>query len=209
MFDAAKAGKDARGPRKIALPGNAMPTLTELSEVAICNLALQDVGRGLAITALDENSQAARACRLRYPFARDACLRAYDWNFAAARASLPALATPPAFELPPDCLFVRDVGEADDCAWVVESGTLLTDEGAPLKITYTRAVTDAAAFDPLFAETLAVRIASEIAVSLTESVGKAQALWQVYQQKLAEARRRDAQEGASASSCEGGWIAGR
>jgi hypothetical protein len=65
----------------------AMPTLTELSEVAICNLALQDVGRGLSITALDENSQAARACRLRYPFARDACLRAYDWNFAAARAS--------------------------------------------------------------------------------------------------------------------------
>lgn len=67
-----------------------MPTLTSLSEVSICNLALQDLGRGLAITALDENSQAARVCRLRYPFARDACLRAYDWNFAAARASLPA-----------------------------------------------------------------------------------------------------------------------
>jgi hypothetical protein len=192
-----------------------MPTLTELSEVAICNLALQDVGRGLSITALDENSQAARACRLRYPFARDACLRAYDWNFAAARASLPALATPPsfgfasAFQLPPDCLFVRAVGEADDCAWVVESGTLLSDEGAPLKITYTRAVTDPAAFDPLFAETLAVRIASEIAVSLTESAGKAQALWQVYQQKLAEARRRDAQEGVGPHAREREWIGSR
>ena len=191
-----------------------MPTLTELSEVAICNLALQDVGRGLAITALDENSQAARACSLRYPFARDACLRAYDWNFAAARASLPALATPPAFgfanafELPPDCLFVRTVGEADDCAWVVESGTLLTDDGAPLKITYTRAVTDPALFDPLFAETLAIRIASEIAVSLTESVGKAQSLWQIYLQKLAEARRRDAQEG-SRSNTNVDWAASR
>ncbi len=95
-----------------------MPTLTDLSEVSICNLALQDVGRGLAITTLDENSQAARVCRLRYPFARDTCLRAYDWNFAAWRASLPALAAAPAFgfanayQLPPDCLFVREVGEA-------------------------------------------------------------------------------------------------
>ena len=192
-----------------------MPTLSELSEVAICNLALQDVGRGLAITALDENSQAARACRLRYPFARDACLRAYDWNFAAARASLPALATAPAFgfsnayELPPDCLFVRDVGQGGGCPWVVESGMLLTDEAAPLSIAYTRGVTDAAAFDPLFAETLAVRIASEIAVSLTESVGKAQALWQVYQQKLAEARRRDAQEGVSGRTQADDWIANR
>ncbi len=192
-----------------------MPTLTELSEVAICNLALQDVGRGLAITALDENTQAARVCRLRYPFARDACLRAYDWNFAAARASLPALATAPAFgfanayELPPDCLFVRTVGEADDCTWLVESGALLTDDGAPLKITYTRAVTDPVLFDPLFAETLAVRIASEIAVSLTESTAKAQALWQVYQQKLAEARRRDALERGRDDSVDGYWVQSR
>lgn len=192
-----------------------MPTLTELSEVAVCNLALQDVGRGLSITALDESTQAARVCRLRYPFARDACLRAYDWNFAAARVSLPALATPPpfgfanAYQLPPDCLFVRTAGECGDAGWIVEGGALLTDEGAPLKVTYTRAVTDAAQFDPLFAETLAVRIASEIAVSLTESVGKAQALWQVYQQKLAEARRRDAQEGQRASADREDWLGAR
>jgi hypothetical protein len=34
-----------------------------------------------------------------------------------------------------------------------------------------------AAFDPLFTEALAARFAAEIAVSLTESLGKAQALW--------------------------------
>jgi hypothetical protein len=69
------------------------PTPTNLSEVAICNLAHQDVGRGLAITVFDKNTQAARACRLRYPLVRDACLRAYDWNFAAARAGAPVAAT--------------------------------------------------------------------------------------------------------------------
>ena len=101
------------------------------------------------------------------------------------------------------------MGEGDEWAWIVESRTLLTDDGAPLKITYTRAVSNPAAFDPLFAETLAVRIASEIAVSLTESAGKAQALWQVYQLKLAEARRRDAQEGLSQRTNEGGWLVNR
>jgi hypothetical protein len=91
----------------------------------------------------------------------------------------------------------------------VEAGRLLTDEGAPVNLTYTRGVTNPAAFDPLFAETLAARIAAEIAVSLTESLGKAQALWQVYQQKLAEARRRDAQEGVREQALGGGWIANR
>jgi hypothetical protein len=111
-------------------------------------------------------------------------------------ATAPAFGFANAYQLPPDCLFVREVGQGDGCAWEVESGTLLTNEGAPLNLTYTRGVTNPAAFDPLFAETLAARIAAEIAVSLTESLGKAQALWQVYQQKLAEARRRDAQEGS-------------
>jgi len=192
-----------------------MATAFEVSEVAICNLALQDLGRGLTITALDENSQAARSCRLRYPYARDACLRAYDWNFAAARASLPALVAAPAFgyahayQLPPDCLFVREVAGGDGHPWTVEGGKLLTDLSAPLHITYTRAETSPASFDPLFAETLAARIAADVAVSLTETLGKAQALWQVYQAKLAEARRRDAQEGRSGRSVDPDWLGSR
>ena len=121
----------------------------------------------------------------------------------------PAFGFANAYQLPPDCLFVREVGQGDGCAWGVESGTLLTNEGAPLNLTYTRGVTNPAAFDPLFAETLAARIAAEIAVSLTESLGKAQALWQVYQQKLAEARRRDAQEGNNNEGSESGWVASR
>jgi hypothetical protein len=192
-----------------------VPLVSELSEVAICNLALQDLGRGLMITALDENSQAARACRLRYRYARDACLRAYDWNFAAGRASLPALAAAPAFgfanafQLPPDCLFVREVVGDDAVSWKIESGRLLTDLAAPLRVTYTRAEANPASFDPLFAEALAARIAADVAVSLTESTGKAQGLWQVYQSKLAEARRRDAQEGGAGGLMDGEWLSNR
>lgn len=192
-----------------------MPTTGDYSEVAICNMALAEIGRGAQITSLDEASQAARACKLRYPYARDACLRAYDWNFAARRVELAANATAPAFEyarafdLPADCLLVRSVYEGEAYKWVVEGRQILTDMAAPLYIKYTKLVTTPTEFDPLFVETLAARIAADIAVHLSESVSRAQTLWQVYQAKLIEARRRDAQEGQPESFPQGGWLDAR
>jgi len=192
-----------------------MPTLGEYSEVAICNMALASVGRGAQITSLDEASQAARACKLRYPYARDACLRAYDWNFAAKRAELAKNAAAPAFEyanaydLPADCLIVRSVFDGESEKWVVEGRQILTDMGDPIFIKYTSAVTDAVRFDPLFVDALAARIASDIAVQLSESVSRSQGLWQVYQAKLVEARRRDAQEGQPERLPSGDWLDAR
>lgn len=192
-----------------------MPTFAEYSEVAICNMALAAVGRGAQITSLDEASQAARACKLRYPYARDAVLRAYDWNFAAKRAELPKNATAPAFEyanaydLPADCLIVRSVFDGEAEKWVVEGRQILTDMGDPIFIKYTSVVTDAVRFDPLFVDALASRIASDIAVQLSESVSRAQGLWQVYQAKLVEARRRDAQEGQPERLPRGDWLDAR
>lgn len=188
-----------------------MPTIGEYSEVAICNLALAEIGRGAQITAMDEASQAARVCKLRYPYARDACLRAHPWNFAARRAELAASATAPAFEfanafdLPGDCLIVNTVFDGDAEKWVVEGRQILTDMGAPIYVKYTALVTDTAKFDPLFVETLAARVASDICVSLSESVSWAQGLWQVYQAKLAEARKRDSQEGQPEQFPNGSW----
>jgi hypothetical protein len=192
-----------------------MPTLGEYSEVAICNMALAEIGRGAQITSLDEASQAARACKLRYPYARDACLRAYDWNFAARRAELAKNATAPAFEfanaydLPSDCLLVRSVLDGDGERWVVEGRQILTDMGDPIFVKYTALVTQTASFDPLFVEALSARVASDIAVQLSESVSRAQGLWQVYQSKLVEARRRDAQEGQPEGLPRGSWVDAR
>jgi hypothetical protein len=192
-----------------------MSTLGEYSEVAICNMALAELGRGLSITAMDEASTAARACKLHYPYARDAVLRSYDWNFAAARVELAANATVPAFEyafaydLPADCLLVRAVFEGEAEKWVVEGRQILTDMSAPIFVKYTRLVTDTAQFDPLFVVALSARLASEIAVKLSESVSRAQSLWQVYQAKLTEARRRDAQEGQPENLPHGDWLTSR
>jgi hypothetical protein len=192
-----------------------MPTLGEYSEVAICNMALAAIGRGAQITSMDEASQSARACKLRYPYARDAVLRAYDWNFAAKRAELAKNATAPAFEyanaydLPADCLIVRSVYDGEAEKWVVEGRQILTDMGDPIFVKYTRLETDTARFDALFVDALAARIASDIAVQLSESVSRSQGLWQVYQSKILEARRRDAQEGQPENLPQGGWLDAR
>lgn len=192
-----------------------MPTFGDYSEVAICNMALAEVGRGAAITSLDEASQAARACRQRYPYARDAVLRSYDWNFAARRASLPASAARPAFgfanafDLPPDCLLVRKVDACSGLRWEVEGRQVLTDAAAPLAIRYTARITDPGAFDTLFVDALATRLAADLCVQLSENTSRAQSLFQLYQGKIAEARDRDAQEGEADHDSYNAWLDAR
>ncbi|MEQ1756576.1 MAG: hypothetical protein ABL973_20845 [Micropepsaceae bacterium] len=192
-----------------------MPTLGEYSEVAICNMALAEIGRGAEITSLDEAGQAARACRRRYPYARDAALRGYDWNFAARRAALPASSMTPlfgyasAFGLPADCLLVRRVNHCSAQRWEVEGRQILTDATAPLSITYTARITDPGLFDALFVDALATRLAADLCVQLSENTSRAQILFQLYQNKIAEARIRDAQEGDADHDMRSAWLDAR
>lgn len=185
------------------------------SETALANLALQMMGRGKFITALDEDSQAARVLRHQLPYARDAVLRAYPWNFAQRRKEIAASETAPAFEfsnaydLPDDCLWCHTVydGSAED--WKVENGQILTNMGSPLYIKYTARVTDLATSDPLFFQALAARLAADCAVTITESQDKAAEMWRVYTAKLREARAVDAQEGQPEALPNGSWHDGR
>lgn len=194
-----------------------MPTLPGLSEIDICNMALMEIGRGAMLSSIDDNSQPARIVKLRYPYARDAVLQAYDWNFATARAALAANAQAPAFEyaaaydLPsePWCLQVRSVYLGERDMWKVEGRQILTDVGSPLQIVYTARVTDVAKFSPLFIDALVSRVAAAAAVTLSESKSKAQDLWNVYLGKINEARRRDAQEGQPDPMPTNSWVGDR
>jgi hypothetical protein len=192
-----------------------MAELGNYSEVSLANLALQYLGRGKFIVALDEDSQAARVMRQHLPYARDAVLRAYPWNFAQRRAAIAADATAPDFEfsysytLPDDCLWCHTVYGGSTQDWKVEGRKVYTNMSAPLQIKYTARVTDLAGADPLFFQALAARLGSDCATTLTESGGKANDLWQVYQAKLREARAVDAQEGQAERFPQGSWHDGR
>ncbi|MFN9542122.1 MAG: hypothetical protein ACK59B_02905 [Alphaproteobacteria bacterium] len=192
-----------------------MPALGEYSEVAICNLALAEMGRGAEIVSLDEPSQAARACARRFPYARDAVLRSFDWNFAARRASLPALATAPAFgraaafAVPSDCLLVRKVQDLADDAWEIEARTILADAPAPLRITYTARITNPVFFDVLFTDALVTRLAADLAVQLADSPARATSLHQLFREKLVHARTRDTDEGTTPRDPRSPWLDAR
>ena len=77
------------------------------SIVDICSNALRKIGVA-PITALTDDSDAARLCNALWPEQRDTVLRDHPWNFAQRRAALALLVTAPtwkysnAFQLPND-----------------------------------------------------------------------------------------------------------
>lgn len=93
-----------------------------LSDVQICNLALDAVATRSTITSLQENSKEAKACARHYPSALAATLGAAHWNFARAEVNLSLLRdgtkTPPdpvpqpwlyEYSYPSDCIQARYV----------------------------------------------------------------------------------------------------
>lgn len=185
-----------------------------LSAVQICNRALDILGAD-PILSLADNSEAGRLCNRNYAPVRDAVLRAYPWNAAMRRASLPALAEPPAwgfaraYELPADAVRlwrVEDEGLAD---WRLEGRRILTDLGPPLRILYLGRLDDPGALDPLMGEAIAARLAADLAYRMTGSVSLGSQAWSLYQAKLAEARRVDAQEGPGDALIARDWLDAR
>lgn len=201
------------------------------SEVDICNLALTRVGTGI-ITTLDENSKAASLCRLHYPRARNACLRAHPWNFSIKRATLAQSSTAPAFEferkfaLPNDCLrVIRTDWEATPFSGPAIygfpgengyggaqtpyriNGRFLETNATTVSIEYVAEVTDPNQFDELFTDMVAQRLAAEICIALTDNASGAKQMWDIYAAKVAEARLIDAQEGSPRDVVDlSGWI---
>jgi len=189
------------------------------SNVGIVNAALIKLGEA-TITSLSDSSKPARLANAIFEDIRDAVLQAHPWNFALARASLAANATAPtwgydyAYDLPtaPNyCLKVVGI-ESDDIegvVWKVEGRQIVTDEGAPLKIVYLKQVTDPNQFSALFREALAARLAAELAEPLKQSGPMAEAMRELYERKLQEARFADATEGTPDVVTADEWLNAR
>lgn len=191
------------------------------SQVGIANRALTKLGSA-RITSLDEDSKAAAAINSCYDYVLDACLRAHRWDFAKTRASLPALSPAPLFgfqhqyRLPSDFLALIEIGQFQVYPrgdtrglFSVEGGNILTDLGAPLAIRYTRRVTDPNAYDALFVEAFACRLALEVCESLTQSQTKMQTVSAMLSSAIGEAVRANAIERPSQPVGDDSWIESR
>jgi len=181
------------------------------SVVDICNEAMDLLGAA-TITALTENSKEARLCNRRFETVRDSVLRSHPWNVAITRASLAKDSDAPAFgftyqyTLPTDpyCLRVLSFWNSNvdseiaaydsQVMFKIEGRKVLSNEGT-CKITYLARVTDTEQYDSLLSSTIAHKLAAETAYAITGSTSVSQAMQQLYEVRLREARSIDAMEG--------------
>lgn len=163
------------------------------SEVSICNQALGFLGEGL-ITSFSDGTKGANLCQANYQYLRDAVLEDTEWSFAMKRDKLPALSTTPvsyayAHQLPTDCLRVCQVSwdnqfiQTDTLKWELEDRKVLCDLET-VYVRYVSRVTDPSKFSPGFTQALVYRIASELAIPLTNSRSLMESMQTMYEARL-------------------------
>lgn len=152
------------------------------SIVAICNLALSNIGKD-NINALNEATAEARACNQFYEHVRDTLLQAYPWRFATGLVSLAAIANDKpeewqyAYARPTDCLKVRSIGPTRKDALFNDSSVkflpydvaseVIYCDASPAYLNYTKRLTDPAKYPVLFIEALAWHLAVRLSMPLT------------------------------------------
>lgn len=149
------------------------------TDVDIVNSALDNLGEA-NISSLSEASKQALVATQHYPRARDSLLSSYPWRFAFKRA---ALATTVAsnrtewqyvYVMPNDCLKIRLLVPAyyGGPTSTYQEPYVATDlqifaNITPAYIEYTRRVTDASIFPPLFEDALSWSLSARMAMPLT------------------------------------------
>lgn len=153
---------------------------TALSDVDICNMALDLLRQNASITSIDDPSSDVEDLAARwYDTTRQGLLRSHPWNFARKRILLsrnstdPISGYPDAYNLPVDFLRLLFIGDNynDEYEWEysIEGGQILIDNegGDSLEIGYIYDMANVPQFDPLFKQLLAVELAVVFANAIT------------------------------------------
>lgn len=183
-----------------------------VTQVGICNSALIKMG-GALISSITESSREAAICKALYELVRDEVLRAHPWNFATTRATLSPTSTTPAFEfdyefdLPNDC--VRVLGMDDPTVDYVVEGRKILCNDSEINIRYIYRHKDESAWDALFAEAFAWKLARELSLGLVQSAASAESMEKGYRAALASARAVDGQESIIRSLVADEWLNAR
>jgi len=168
------------------------------STVDICNGALNQLG-ATTILSLTEDSKNARLCNQRYTQVRDSVFRSHPWNCLQKRIELAADTTAPAwgfsyaYTLPSDCLRLLRILDYDS-NYKVEGRKILSNTSS-MKILYVARVTDPNEYDELLRETLSAALGADIAFGITSNNQTSQNMYQLFQEKLRDARFVDSTEG--------------
>ena len=172
----------------------------------ICNLALSHIGRE-QIASLNEETEAARTCKLHYDLQRRVLLRAYTWSFARKYVKLAEIdvKTPGwkhTYAYPNDCVMARKLYNEDNTWLFLEKNfpgnmdlVLLNDNTKALVcnhrnayLEYTYDVKEAELFSADFSQALSYYLAAAICMPLTGSEALAQQMQALGQGILQEAK---------------------
>ena len=196
------------------------------ASIDIANAALNTIGADPIVAFTDANKRAI-ACQGQYNLSRKEELRGANWSFAIKRTTLPALAAAPAFgytfayQLPVDFVRLVQVGQwfvgfsntdyrtGPESEYALEDGKILTNAGAPLPIRYVYDLTNAQQFDAMFVSCLTARLASDIALQLTQSTDKKREADKEWQLAMARALAANAIEKPPEMIPDEAWIMGR
>lgn len=168
------------------------------SVVDICNGALNQLG-ATTILSLTEDSKNARLCNSRYTQVRDAVFRSHPWNCLQKRVELAADTTAPAwgfsyaYTLPADCLRLLRILDYDS-NYKVEGRKILSNTSS-MKILYIERITDPNEYDESLRETLSAALGADIAFAVTSNNQTASNMYNLFQDKLKDARFIDSTEG--------------
>ena len=173
------------------------------SVVDICNGALNQLG-ATTILSLTEDSKNARLCNSRYTQIRDALFRTHPWNCLQKRVQIAADTTAPtwgftyAYTLPADCLRLLKILDYDS-NYKVEGRKILSNTSS-MKILYVARITDPNEYDELLRETLSASLGADIAFGVTSNNQTATNMYNLFKEKLRDARFVDSTEGQNIDS---------
>ena len=168
------------------------------STVEICNGALNQLG-ATTILSLTEDSKNARLCNSRFTQVRDGVFRSHPWNCLQKRIELAQDTTAPAwgfkyaYTLPADCLRLLRILDYDS-NYKVEGRKILSNTET-MKILYISRVTDPNEYDESLREILSSALGSDIAFAVTSNNTTATNMYNLFQDKLKDARFIDSTEG--------------
>lgn len=193
------------------------------SQLDICNEALALLGEMPIDDINDVDDPKAVKAKVFWASTVDELLELHAWGFATVRAELEQDVTAPvygfsyAYPIPADCLrvLVATVNESEldsddmtQTAYRVEYGKILSDE-ATLYLKYIARIGEPGRFSTLFAAALVARLAAKLAGAFTKSGATIQAMMQLSEFRLSEARRMDNLQGGMTVLSRSSWKQAR
>lgn len=171
----------------------------------IINLAATYMSEARSIDPETDTGETARTLNFLYDNSRRQVLRAHTWSCAKEDVSISADGTAPLFKwsyaytLPVDYIRAVSINETDidfiDCPrYEIKGRKLLTNEAAPLYLTYIKDLEEVGTMDEMLVQSIALRLAADACVNRTDWLPLYDSLISRYETYVEEAKFTDSME---------------